>query len=135
VSFVLIGGLAMPHHGWARATLDVDLLIEATPENATAVREALAEVGFDVNDVSVAELQSLKILFRQYALRLDLHPSVAGVDFATVRARAVPSTLAGEPVLVPCLDDLIAMKAAAGRPKDLEDLRHLLEIRSRVQRQ
>jgi hypothetical protein len=63
------------------------------------------------------------------------HSVPAPVAKRPVRARAVPSTLAGEPVLVPCLDDLIAMKAAAGRPKDLEDLRHLLEIRSRVQRQ
>ena len=34
--------------------------------------------------------------------------------------------------LLNVLDDLIQMKKAAGRPKDLEDLRHLEEIQRQV---
>jgi hypothetical protein len=38
-------------------------------------------------------------------------------------------------IRVPCLDDLIIKKAATGRPKDLEDLRVLTEIRRRRSKQ
>ena len=34
VRYVVIGATAFPVHGYARATLDIDVFIEATPENA-----------------------------------------------------------------------------------------------------
>jgi predicted nucleotidyltransferase len=80
----VIGATAFPAHGYARATLDVDLFIDAERANAENVHAALAEFGYDVADLSV--------------------------------------------------DDLIAMKKAAGRSKDLEDLRVLLELKARQSR-
>jgi hypothetical protein len=44
--YVVIGATAFPVHGYARATLDVDLFIEPTEENARRVRTALAEFGY-----------------------------------------------------------------------------------------
>jgi predicted nucleotidyltransferase len=44
----------------------------------------------------------------------------------------VESVIDGRPIHVPCLDDLIAMKEAAGRPKDLEDLKALRRLRERA---
>ncbi len=41
VEYVLIGATAFPVHGYARATLDVDIFIRATPENAQRTRRAL----------------------------------------------------------------------------------------------
>jgi predicted nucleotidyltransferase len=40
VRYVVIGATAFPVHGYARATLDVDIFIEPTEENAQRVRRA-----------------------------------------------------------------------------------------------
>lgn len=60
--YVVIGATAFPVHGYARATLDVDLFIEPTEENARRVREALADFGYDVSDLTVEDLQRKKVL-------------------------------------------------------------------------
>jgi predicted nucleotidyltransferase len=131
VEYVVIGSRAFPVHGYARATLDIDIFIRPTLENAERVRGALAAVGYDVTDATAEEFCRLKILFRQYLLAVDTHPHVAGADFDGVWARRVMGHVGTVTVPFASLDDLIAMKRAAGRPKDLEDLRYLEAIRER----
>ena len=69
------------------------------------------------------------MLIRRDVLQVDVHPFVSGVDFADVWSRSESSEIEGVMVWVPCLDDLIRMKGAAGRPKDLEDLKALRGLR------
>jgi len=45
VRYVVIGGIAAVLYGVPRATFDLDLLIEATPENAAKLLDALYEAG------------------------------------------------------------------------------------------
>jgi predicted nucleotidyltransferase len=130
--YVVIGATAFPVHGYARATLDVDLFIEATAANAAAVREALSRFGFDVSDLSVEDLREKKILIRDYVLQVDIHPFVAGgIPFEEVWANRVEDRIGGTRAPFAGLDDLIRMKEAAGRPKDQEDLRALRALRLR----
>ena len=129
VRYVVIGATAFPVHGYARATLDLDLFIEATAANAARAREALVAFGYDMSDVAVDEMLVKKILIRQYMLETDLHPFVKGVSFDEVWARRVEDRIGGTPAPFACLDDLIRMKEAAGRPKDIEDLRVLRKLR------
>lgn len=126
---MVIGALAFPHHGYARATLDIDIFIEPVTENARRVRAVLNALGFDVSDVSVDDLLKYKLLIRAYVLQVDVHPFVTGVQFSQVWSGREPTAISGVPVFVPCLEDLISMKKAAGRPKDLEDLRYLELLR------
>jgi predicted nucleotidyltransferase len=126
---VIIGATAFPVHGYARATLDVDVFIEDTPENAARVREALLEFGYDLSDVSVDDLRTKKVLIRQYLLEVDVHPFVKGVTFAEVWQRRVEDRIGETTAPFASLDDLIRMKEAAGRPKDIEDLRALHRLR------
>jgi predicted nucleotidyltransferase len=127
--YLVIGASAFPVYGYARATLDLDLFIDPTPENAARVRAALTDFGYDLTDVSVDELRTKKVLIRQYALETDIHPFVKGITFEDAWARRVNDHIKGVPVAFACLDDLIRMKEAAGRPKDLEDLRVLRRLR------
>ena len=131
VRYVVIGATAFPVHGYARATLDVDIFIEPETGNAERTRTALAGFGYDVTDLTVEELLSKKILIRQYTLQTDIHPFVKGVTFADVWGRRVTSRIGETPADFASLDDLISMKKAAGRPKDVEDLRVLLELKAR----
>jgi hypothetical protein len=126
----VIGATAFPVHGYARATLDVDFFIDAERGNAERVREALAEFGYDVTDLTVEDLLSKKVLIRQYRLQTDVHPSVKGATFDQVWENRVPGVIGETPTAFASLDDLIAMKRAAGRPKDLEDLRVELKERN-----
>jgi hypothetical protein len=74
---------------------------------------------------------SKKILIRQYILETDIHPFVTGVTFEEVWRNRVQDTLGQTRTWFASLDDLIRMKQAAGRPKDLEDLKVLLKLRQR----
>ena len=129
VRYVVIGATAFPVHGYARATLDIDIFIDPTPINARRTLAALTDVGYDVSDVTEADLLTKKLLIRQYALETDIHPFVAGVTFATVWRNRVRSRVGRTATNVASLNDLIRMKRAAGRPKDREDLRVLLKLK------
>jgi hypothetical protein len=131
---VVIGATAFPVHGYARATLDIDVFIEPTAENGRRVLEALADFGYDISDVSLEELLSKKVLIRQYLVETDIHPHVKGVEFEQVWQRRVMDRIGGAPAAFASLDDLILMKEAAGRPKDLEDLRVLKKLRDEKRR-
>jgi hypothetical protein len=126
---VLIGATAFPVHGYARATLDVDIFIRPTLENALRTRRALTAFGYDLESVTDEELLTRKLLIRQYLVEADIHPFVKGVSFDEVWARRVRERIGETPTSFASLDDLIRMKEAAGRPKDLEDLRVLRRLR------
>ena len=129
--FVVIGATAFPVHGYARSTLDIDLFIEPTEENAKRVLAALSDFGYDVTDLTVEDVLTKKILIRQYILEIDLHPFVAGISFEEVWKHRIPDRIGEAPAYFANLDDLIAMKRAAGRPKDMEDLRVLLALKTK----
>ena len=129
VEFVIIGATAFPVHGYARATLDIDLFIRPEPENARRTLKALKEFGYDVTDLTEDDLLSKKVLIRQYLVETDIHPFVQGVTFDQIWKDRVSGAYGNEKVYYASLDDLIAMKKAAGRPKDMEDLKVLLRLK------
>jgi predicted nucleotidyltransferase len=129
VEFVIIGATAFPVHGYARATLDLDLFIRPDPENARRTLKALKEFGYDVTDLSEDDLLSKKVLIRQYLVETDVHPFVQGITFDQVWKNRVSGTYGNEKVYYASLDDLITMKKAAGRAKDIEDLNALLRLK------
>jgi len=132
VEFVVIGATAFPVHGYSRSTLDIDIFIRPTADNARRTLEALREFGYDVTDLTADDLLTNKVLIRQYIVETDIHPFVAGTTFEKVWQGKVESVYGDTPVFFAGLDDLIEMKQAAGRPKDVEDLRHLLELKKRT---
>jgi len=125
VEFVVIGATAFPIHGYARATLDIDIFVHPEPQNASRLFEALKDFGYDVSDITLEDLLTRKVLIRQYLVETDIHPFVTGITFDQVWKNRVQGTYGNEDVFYASLDDLITMKEAAGRPKDLEDLKVL----------
>ena len=125
VEFVIIGATAFPIHGYARATLDIDIFIRPESQNAGQLLEALRDFGYDVSDITLEDLLTKKVLIRQYLVETDIHPFVSGVTFDQVWKNRVSGTYGNERVFYASLDDLITMKQTAARPKDLEDLKIL----------
>jgi len=133
VRFVVIGATAFPVHGYSRATLDVDIFIEPEKENAQKTWKALKEFGYDVADITIDDLLTKKVLIRQYLVETDIHPLVKGITFKRVWRNKVKARFGKTFVWFASLDDLITMKKAASRPKDIEDLRYLRALRKRAE--
>ena len=131
VDYVIIGATAFPIHGYSRSTLDVDIFIRPTRSNAVQAWNALKEFGYDMADVSVDEMITKKILIRQYALETDIHPFVKGITFDEVAKHKVMGKIGKTTSNFASLDDLIKMKNAAARPKDIDDLKYLLKLKER----
>ncbi len=127
--FVVIGATAFPVHGYARTTLDIDIFIRHENENVKRVWKALKEFGYDMTDISINDLLTKKLLIRQYAVETDIHPHVKGISFDAVWKNRVKAKFGNTLVYFASLDALIKMKKAAGRAKDLEDLKVLLNIK------
>lgn len=84
-----------------------------------------------MTDIPPESLLTRKLLIRRYAVATDIHPFVSGVRFDRVRNNKIRSKFGKTEVYFASLGDLIAMKRAAGRPKDREDLNRLLRLRLR----
>lgn len=132
VRFVVIGATAFPVHGYSRATLDIDIFIKPEEQNARRTLNALKEFGYDVTDVTTDEILTKKVLIRQYLVETDIHPVVKGVTFERVWRNKVRARFGKTFVWFASLDDLIKMKKAAARPRDIEDLKFLLELKKRA---
>lgn len=128
VKYVTIGGIAAVLHGVPRATFDLDILIEATPDNAQRVLDALLDAGMGTASLTTAEqILAHEITVFRDRVQIDVQTSTPGIKFEEVWGRRQVMKYRRQEFYVVSRDDLIASKRAAGRPKDLEDAR-LLEL-------
>lgn len=144
MDFVVIGGIAAVLHGSARNTFDLDICFAADPGNLEALGSTL--VGLDAQLRGVAErvpfvpdaaaLRRVDVLTLTTAAGdLDVLRAPSGAPrYDVLRNHADRYDIGGFEVNVASVEDLIAMKTAAGRPKDLgdvEELEAILRVRSR----
>lgn len=126
VRYVVIGGIAAVLHGVPRATFDLDVLIEATPENARRLLDSLLQAGLGTASLTdVEELLANEITIFRDRVRVDVQTSTPGIDFAEVWKSRKIITYQGQDFFILSKEDLIASKRASGRPVDLEDARLL----------
>jgi predicted nucleotidyltransferase len=135
IDFVLVGGLAVNAWGYLRATRDVDLVPDPSPENLARLDELLVELGgkVEVGDRllgSNAIRTFLRTGDRTLVLtdlgRIDVLQGLPQVPaFSALDERAAEVDIDGLVVKVCSLDDLLAMKRASDRPRDRDDLEAL----------
>ena len=132
-AFVVVGAHALAVHGAARATGDIDLFVQPTPENAAKVCAALRAFGapLALHGVSEADFATPGVIY-QLGLpprRIDILTQIDGVTFEQAWQGRVGHVVDG--LQVPFLGraELQQNKLAAGRPKDLADLALLDEQR------
>ena len=127
VRFLIVGAHALAVHGYPRSTVDIDIWIDATEENAARVWRALAEFGAPLDDLNVRQQDltrhNVVIQFGLPPNRIDLLTGVSGLTFDQAWANRVEDSLEAVPVPVLGLADLIENKRATGRHKDLADVR------------
>jgi hypothetical protein len=120
VPFKVVGGLAVIHHGYARTTEDIDLLIEAGSQERIDAR--LAPCGF---------ARETPDRLRHRATGVAVHLLIAGEPMPRPGSPPYPSpeSLPSSPedAAVVSLDALVRLKLLAGRHQDRADVVALLK--------
>lgn len=142
VRFVLIGGLGARLHGSPTVTNDTDVCYDRSPDNLERLAAALRSLkatrrGAPAGVPFLLDAQTLAagdhVTFSTSAGSLDCLGTPAGTDgFADLDRRATVYEVEGLGVRVASVDDLIAMKRAAGRPKDLIEVEVLGALRDEL---
>jgi hypothetical protein len=128
IDFVLIGGLAGIAHGSAYPTYDLDIMYSRDRANLERLAKLLQDLGATLRgtppdlpflcDADTLEEGGNFTFDTQYgALDILAYPEGAP-KYDDVKKAAAEIDYAGRSVRVASLDHLIAMKDAAGRPKD-----------------
>lgn len=141
VDFVVVGGVAVVFQGYGRATKDLDITYATGDDNLRRLGAVLVALHARLRGVSedVPFVPDGRTLARTRLLTLDtddgsldlLADPPGAPPYATLRKRADRVDLDGLVVAVAALDDLLAMKRAAGRPQDLIDI-DALEVARRI---
>jgi predicted nucleotidyltransferase len=139
VDFVVVGGYAAVIYGSPRLTQDLDIAYSGDPDNLNALGLALADLDAKLFDVAddvpfVPDADTLRrvelVTLETTAGQLDLLAQPPGAPaYAKLRRNAQRVDIGEFAVPVASLDDLIAIKEAAGRPKDRADLVELEAIK------
>jgi hypothetical protein len=128
VKYVVIGGIAAVLYGVPRATFDLDILIDATSENAQRLLDALLDAGMGTASLTnVDEILSNEITIFKDRVRIDVQTITPGLRFQDAWKHRKTMKYQGQSFYVASLGDLISSKQAAGKDIDLEDVR-LLEL-------
>jgi hypothetical protein len=126
VRYVVIGGIAAILYGVPRATFDLDLLIDPTPDNARRLLLALTDAGLGTASLTSAEeVLANEITVFKDKVRIDVQTSTPGLTFEQAWRNRRTLTYENQEFYVVSREDLIASKSAAARPVDLEDVRLL----------
>ena len=144
VRYVVIGGLAAVTHGAPIVTQNVDLCYAQDPDNLERLATALAEVhaylrGADPGLPFRLDARALSkgdaFTFTTDLGWIDVLATPAGTEGYDDLARTSDTfQLFGHRVLIAAVDDLMRMKRAAGRPKDLLAIEELGALRQELDR-
>jgi len=133
--FAVAGGYAVALHGAVRGTLDIDIVIRRLREDFVAAERVLKGLGlaprlpvdagevFDFREEYIAKRNLIAWSFQNPANPAEIVDVIITHDLAAMKIKRVKLG----PVTIPVVSrrDLIVMKAASGRPQDLEDIRAL----------
>jgi hypothetical protein len=139
VDFVVIGGIAAVAHGSLQITQDLDVTYASDEENLERLGAVLVGLGASLAGVTddVPFIPDGRTLRHTRVLTLNTsdgpldvlaEPDGSG-GYARLRANAITATVGDVDVRIAGLDDLIAMKKAAGRRKDEIYIEELEAIR------
>ena len=129
VEYLLVGAYALAVHGVPRATGDIDLWVNPTPENASKVFAALTQFGAPLksHNVTVKDFSTPDVGFQIGVppRRIDILTKISGLTFPEAWENRVTTTVDNLDIFVIGKADFIKNKRESGRPKDLADIAYL----------
>ena len=132
VKFLLVGAYALAAHGYPRATMDIDLWVMPSLDNAQAVLRALRKFGAPLHGLSSADLQKDDTVFQIGVAprRIDIITGASGLRFEEAFQDSSLIEIEGLQIRILSIGDLIRNKRATGRTKDLADAEALESLQS-----
>lgn len=130
--YLVVGGMAVIQAGFVRATEDVDLLIDPSPDNVARVRRALASLpDRAVNDVRDDDIATYVVVRVADEIVVDLMKSACGIEYAEASASTQVVTLDSVPIPFASPELLWRMKQTLRQKDELDRifLARLLEGR------
>jgi hypothetical protein len=133
VRYLIVGGLAFIYHAKPRYTKDIDLWLDADPDNVRRANRALEDFGspslMTVDDPE--EILQLGVAPN----RIDLLRATIPLNFTEVWPHRIESRYGRAPANWIDLESLLAIKSAIDHPRHQEDarvLRSVLDRRKRI---
>jgi hypothetical protein len=135
VKFLLVGAYALAAHGYPRATMDMDIWVMPSRQNADAVLRALRRFGAPLHNLTKEDLQKDGTIFQIGVAprRIDIITAASGLQFEETYGRSLSVNIEGIEVHIPSIDDLIRNKRALGRTRDLADVEALESLKTSQQ--
>ena len=97
--YVVLGGMAIIQAGYVRATEDIDLLIEVTPENIERVKAALMQLPDGaVRDVAPDDLDRYVVVRVADEIVVDLMKAACAVEYQEASRLVDVVTIDGVPI-------------------------------------
>ena len=117
VRYLVIGGYAFIQYAEPRFTKDLDILIAANPENATAIYTSLLEFGAPLQNLTEDDFAREGYFYQMGSppVRVDILMDIPGVTFDEAWERRLETYFDDVAVSFISKQDLIAAKHASGR--------------------
>ena len=126
--YILIGGFAVIAHGGARTTKDIDLLVDASPENVARVKRALRILeDHAIDEVADTDVARYTVVRVADEVVVDLMALACGIDYNDAAKDATSLTIDGIAIPIASPATLIRTKNTV-RPSDAADRRYLEEL-------
>ncbi len=128
--YIVVGGMAVIQHGFVRATEDIDLLVESSPENFARLQEALLVLPDQaITQVAPTDLDEYIVVRVADEVVVDLMKAACGIEYVDASSSVETITIKGVPIPFANVDLLLRMKQTV-RAKDVLD-RQFLERRQK----
>jgi hypothetical protein len=129
VRFMIVGAYALGVHGRPRATGDLDVWVDPTPDNAVSVMRALSQFGAPTGQVTAGDFSRPGIVFQMGLppVRIDVLTELSGLTFDEAWSTRTRASFGPVTVDVIGRDAFIRNKKATGRVRDLGDIEALGE--------
>lgn len=132
---MIIGGVASSLLGQPRLTADIDATVVLDDDDVDQFLLAASAQGLSPRIARSAEFmrRSAMLLLKHDATGVPIDINQGRLLFEVqAAARAKTQRLGAISIPIPTPEDLIIMKAVAHRPKDIEDIRGILESQARL---
>ena len=127
---VLIGGIAVGFLGKPRLTVDLDAMFLASIRDIPRILQLAAEEGIEPREKNAAEFamtsRVLLLRHKNSGIGIDISLGILRLEEEIVE-RSIRYDAGALIVQLPTPEDLIILKAVAHRPKDMLDIREIVD--------